>query len=119
MCDFCRLEEIAVLLKKHPEFAACISEEAKLAVFLSSGEESQQKALQKLFSSFMSCPSEVSERNLKLLLIRMGGPSIDAGAPSIHDPRILRYSPLTPEFEVLILTVKAGEDWPTPVYLQL
>jgi mannose-6-phosphate isomerase class I len=111
MCGFRRLEEIAVLLKKHPEFAACISEEAKLAVFPSSGEESQQKAfLQKLFSSFMSCPSEVSERNLKLLLIRMGGPSIDAGAPSIHDPLILRYSPLTPEFEVLILTVEAGED---------
>ena len=213
MCGFRRLEEIAILLKKHPEFAACISEEAKLAVFLSSGEESQQKALQKLFSSFMSCPSEVSERNLKLLLIRiqaeqsqlhphphdepawerklarailrlaqqfpddagamaplflnyllmapgesffmaanephayvageiiecmacsdnvvragltpkfkdvdnlvemltytMGGPSIDAGAPSIHDPRILRYSPPTPEFEVLILTVGPGED---------
>ena len=213
MCGFRRLEEIAVLLKKHPEFAACISEEAKLAVFLSSGEESQQKALQKLFSSFMSCPIEVSERNLKLLLIRlqaeqsqlhphphdepawerklarailrlaqqfpgdagamaplflnyllmapgesffmaanephayvageiiecmacsdnvvragltpkfkdvnnlvemltysMGGPSIDAGAPSMHDSRILRYTPPTPEFEVLILTVGPGED---------
>lgn len=213
MCGFRRLEEIAVLLKKHPEFAACISEEAKLAVFLSSGEESQQKALRKLFASFMSCPREVSERNLKLLLIRlqaeqsqlhphphdepawerksarailrlaqqfpddpgamaplflnyllmapgesffmaanephayvageiiecmacsdnvvragltpkfkdvdnlvdmltytMGGPSIDAGAPSAHEPRILRYTPPTPEFEVLIITVGPGED---------
>jgi mannose-6-phosphate isomerase len=213
MCGFRRLEEIAVLLKKHPEFAACISEEAKLAVFLSSTEESQERALQMLFSSFMSCPPEVSERNLKLLLIRiqaeqsqlhphphdepawerklarailrlaqqfpgdagamaplflnyllmapgesffmaanephayvageiiecmacsdnvvragltpkfkdvenlvqmltysMGGPSIDAGAPSMHDSRILRYTPPTPEFEVLILTIGPGED---------
>ena len=213
MCGFRRLEEIAILLKKHPEFAACISEEAKLAVFLSSGEESQQQALQKLFSSFMSCPPEKSERNLKLLLIRiqaeqsqlhphphdepawerklarailrlaqqfpgdagamaplflnyllmapgesffmaanephayvageiiecmacsdnvvragltpkfkdvdnlvdmltysMGGPSIDAGAPSMHDSRIVRYTPPTPEFEVLCLTVGPGDD---------
>ena len=35
MCGFRRLEEIAALLKKHPEFAACISDEAKLAVFVS------------------------------------------------------------------------------------
>ena len=71
MCGFRRLEEIAVLLKKHPEFAACISEEAKLAVFLSSNEESQKQALQKLFSSFMSCPKEISEKNLKILLVRL------------------------------------------------
>jgi mannose-6-phosphate isomerase len=213
MCGFRRLEEIAVLLKKHPEFAACISEEAKLAVFLSSSEESQKEALQKMFSSFMSCDPDVAEENLKLLLIRlqaeqsqihphphdepawerkcarailrlaqqfpgdpgamaplflnyllmapgesffmaanephayvageiiecmacsdnvvragltpkfkdvdnlvemltysMGGPSIDAGAPSMHDSRILRYTPPVPEFEVLLLTVGPGED---------
>mmetsp|Transcript_26545 Transcript_26545/g.40178 ORF Transcript_26545/g.40178 Transcript_26545/m.40178 type:complete len:466 (+) Transcript_26545:61-1458(+) len=212
MCGFRRLEEIAVLLKKHREFADCISEEAKLAVFLASNEESQTDALQKLFASFMSCPREVSERNLKLLLIRlnaeqsqlhphphdepawerkcaraiirlaaqfpgdagamaplflnyllmapgesffmaanephayvageiiecmacsdnvvragltpkfkdvdnlvnmltytMGGPSIDAGAPSVNEPRILRYTPPVPEFEVLVATVGPGE----------
>lgn len=213
MCGFRRLEEVAVLLKKHPEFAACISQEAKLAVFLSSNEESQKDALQKLFSSFMSCEREVSERNLKLLLIRlqaeqsqlhphphdqpawerklarailrlaqqfpgdagamaplflnyllmapgesffmaanephayvageiiecmacsdnvvragltpkfkdvdnlvdmltysMGGPSIDAGAPSMHDARILRYTPPVPEFEVIICTITPGDE---------
>eukprot|EP00543_Licmophora_paradoxa_P006376 CAMPEP_0202451306 /NCGR_PEP_ID=MMETSP1360-20130828/9773_1 /ASSEMBLY_ACC=CAM_ASM_000848 /TAXON_ID=515479 /ORGANISM="Licmophora paradoxa, Strain CCMP2313" /LENGTH=488 /DNA_ID=CAMNT_0049069847 /DNA_START=37 /DNA_END=1503 /DNA_ORIENTATION=- len=213
MCGFRRLEEIAVLLKKHPEFAACISEEAKLAVFLSSNEESQKEALQKLFSSFMSCPREISERNLQLLLVRlqaeqsqfhphphdepawerkcgrailrlaqqfpgdagamaplflnyllmapgesffmaanephayvageiiecmacsdnvvragltpkfkdvpnlvdmltytMGGPSIDAGAPSNGDSRILRYTPPVSEFEVMMLTCNPGEE---------
>jgi len=30
MCGFRRLDEIAILIKKHPEFAACISNEAKL-----------------------------------------------------------------------------------------
>ena len=34
MCGFRRLEEISHLIKKHPEFAACLSQEAKLAVFL-------------------------------------------------------------------------------------
>lgn len=71
MCGFRRLEEIAVLLKKHPEFAACISEQAKIAVFMSSNQEAQTNALQMLFASFMSCPKETSERNLKLLLIRL------------------------------------------------
>ena len=71
MCGFRRLEEISLLIKKHPEFAACISQEAKLAVFLASDAESQTDALQKLFSSFMSCPKEVSEKQLKLLLFRL------------------------------------------------
>ena len=211
MCGFRRLEEVAILLKKHREFAACVSEEAKLAVFLSSGPESQQLALKKMFESFMNCPKEVSDHNLKLLLIRlqaeqsqlhphphdepawerkcgrailrlaqqfpndpgamaplfmnyllmapgesffmaanephayvageiiecmacsdnvvragltpkfkdvdnlvdmltysMGGPSIDAGAPC-RDPRILRYTPPVPEFEVMMVTVSPGE----------
>jgi len=213
MCGFRRLEEVAVLLKKHREFADCISEEAKLAVFLSSNEDSQTEALRKLFSSFMNCPREKSEHNLQLLLIRlqaeqsqlhphphdepawerklaraiirlaaqfpgdpgamaplflnyllmapgesffmaanephayvageilecmacsdnvvragltpkfkdvdnlvnmltytMGGPSIDAGSPTMEDPRILRYTPPVPEFEVMVVTVGPGES---------
>jgi mannose-6-phosphate isomerase len=213
MCGFRRLEEIAILLKKHTEFAACISQEAKLAVFLAKDEESQQRALRMLFESFMSCPREISEEQLQLLLLRvqaeqsnihphphdeppwerkcarailrlaqqfpndagamaplflnyllmapgesffmaanephayvageiiecmacsdnvvragltpkykdvdalvsmltysMGGPSIDAGAPLAEDPRILRYTPPVPEFEVLLLTCEPGES---------
>lgn len=212
MCGFRRLEEVALLIKKHPEFAACISQEAKLAVFLSSGPETQTKALQNLFSSFMSCPRDVSERNLKLLLTRlqmeqsnlhphphdepawerkcarailrlaqqfpgdpgamsplflnylliapgesffmaanephayvageiiecmacsdnvvragltpkfkdvnnlvgmltysMGGPSIDAGGICKDNPRVLRYTPPVPEFEVMMMNIDPGE----------
>lgn len=72
MCGFRRLEEIAFLIKKHPEFANCLSQEAKLAVFLAQDDTtSQTEALHKLFSSFMKCDPEISERNLKLLLIRL------------------------------------------------
>jgi mannose-6-phosphate isomerase len=71
MCGFRRIEEISVLLKKHPEFAACLTEEAKLAVFLASTEESQKTALKKMFESFMNCPKEESERQLQLLLLRL------------------------------------------------
>ena len=71
MCGFRRLEEVAFLIRKHPEFANCISEEAKLAVFLASDVASQTIALQKMFSSFMSCDKEVSERNLRLLITRL------------------------------------------------
>lgn len=71
MCGFRRLEEISLLIKKHREFAACISQEAKLSVFLADTPQSQKDALQMLFSSFMNCKPEVSERNLKLLLIRL------------------------------------------------
>lgn len=71
MCGFRRLEEVAFLIKKHPEFAACLSQEAKLSVFLAHDDNTQREALQKLFSSFMNCDPEISERNLKLLLIRL------------------------------------------------
>ena len=71
MCGFRRLEEIAVLLKKNPEFAACISEEAKLAVFLARHEDEKSAALQLMFSSFMSCSREKSDHQLQLLLIRL------------------------------------------------
>lgn len=212
MCGFRRIEEIAVLLKKHHEFAACLTEEAKLAIFLAATEEAKKDALQKMFGSFMACPQEESEHNLKLLLIRLqaeqsnvhphphdeppwerkcaravlrlsqqfpndagamapfflnylliapgesffmaanephayvageiiecmacsdnvvragltpkfkdvetlvqmltyttGGPSIDAGAPLNGDPRILRYTPPVPEFEVLMVQCDPGD----------
>lgn len=71
MCGFRRLEEISFLIKKHPEFAACISQEAKLAVFLASEHLSQKDALQMLFSSFMNCDPEISSEQLKILLFRL------------------------------------------------
>jgi mannose-6-phosphate isomerase len=71
MCGFRRIEEIAVLLKKHHEFASCLTEEAKLAVFLARTEEEEKKALQVMFHAFMSCDRETSERNLQLLLLRL------------------------------------------------
>jgi len=71
MCGFRRLEEISFLLKKHPEFAACLSQEAKLAIFLAKDVKSQKDALQKMFSSFMQCDPDVSESQLKLLLLRL------------------------------------------------
>lgn len=71
MCGFRRIEEIAQLIKKHPEFGACISDEAKLTVFMSRGAESQRDALQAVFTSFMNCPAETSKENLKNLLKRL------------------------------------------------
>lgn len=71
MCGFRRLEEISFLIKKHPEFAACLSQEAKLAVFLAKDPTDQKEALQKMFSSFMQCDPEVSEMQLKFLLVRL------------------------------------------------
>lgn len=71
MCGFRRLEEISVLIKKHPEFSTCVSQEAKLAIFLASEVQSQKEAMQLLFSSFMSCDPEVSSEQLNLLLLRL------------------------------------------------
>lgn len=71
MCGFRRIEEISQLLKKHPEFSACISNEAKLAVFMSDDPESQSEALRTLFHSFMNCDREVSTEQLKKLLKRL------------------------------------------------
>jgi len=218
MCGFRRLEEISILIKKHPEFAACISDEAKLGVFLCSQvEEDKKEALRKLFQSFMSCPKETSSKQLKTLLKRlqkeqscdfvhpheeppwerkltrailrlaqqfpsdsgamapfflnylliapgesfymaanephayvageiiecmacsdnvvragltpkfkdvdnlvsmltysMGGPTINAGTPAYGDDRIMRYTPPTGEFEVMIITCNPGEDITLP-----
>ena len=44
MCGFRHLEEIAILIKNRPEFAACISNEANLKVFLCSQEEKDKQA---------------------------------------------------------------------------
>ncbi|KAL7547825.1 hypothetical protein ACHAWF_011099 [Thalassiosira exigua] len=219
MCGFRRLEEIAVLLKKHPEFAACTSDEAKLKVFLcGQGEDDKKEALRHLFESFMSCPVETSSRQLRRLLKRlqkeqscehvhpheeppwerkcarailrlaqqfpgdagamapfllnylliapgesfymaanephayvageiiecmacsdnvvragltpkfkdvpnlvemltysMGGPTINAGTPAYGDDRIMRYTPPTGEFEVMVITCNPGEDISLPV----
>mmetsp|Transcript_22482 Transcript_22482/g.47342 ORF Transcript_22482/g.47342 Transcript_22482/m.47342 type:complete len:533 (-) Transcript_22482:429-2027(-) len=219
MCGFRRLEEIAILIKKHPEFAACISNEAKLAVFLANrDEDSKKSALRALFQSFMSCPKETSSRQLKRLLKRlqkeqscdhvhpheeppwerkcarailrlaqqfpgdagamapfflnylliapgesfymaanephayvageiiecmacsdnvvragltpkfkdvdnlvnmltysMGGPTINAGTPAYGDDRIMRYTPPTGEFEVMVITCNPGEDITLPL----
>lgn len=72
MCGFRRIEEISALVRKHPEFAACISDEAKLKVFMSpTTEEGKRAALRDMFSSFMSCPKEESMKQLKLLLARL------------------------------------------------
>lgn len=71
MCGFRRIEEISALLRKHPEFSACISNEAKLAVFMCKDEASRRDALQMLFSSFMSCPTETSKMQLGALLKRI------------------------------------------------
>lgn len=218
MCGFRRLEEIAILIKKHPEFAACISNEAKLKVFLcSENEEDRKTALRELFQSFMSCPKDTSSTQLKKLLKRfqkeqscdyvhpheqppwerkcarailrlaqqfpgdagamapfllnylliapgesfymaanephayvageiiecmacsdnvvragltpkfkdvdnlvsmltysMGGPTINAGTPAYGDERIMRYTPPTGEFEVMIITCNPGESITLP-----
>jgi len=72
MCGFRRLGEIRALLRRHPEFAACISDEAKLAIFMSGfDEQSKSKALQKMFGSFMSCDPDVSTLQLSRLLERL------------------------------------------------
>ena len=48
-----------------------------------------------------------------MLTYTMGGPSIDAGAPC-GDPRILRYTPPVPEFEVMVARVAPGEEMTLP-----
>lgn len=88
MCGFRRIEEISALLRKHPEFAACISDEAKLKVFMCGlrDEESKRDALQALFSSFMSCTHDVTSMNLKLLLKRLQAEQSQNPPPPHEDP---------------------------------
>ena len=49
------------------------------------------------------------ETLVQMLTYSTGGPSIDAGAPLADDPRILRYTPPVPEFEVLMLQCDPGD----------
>mmetsp|Transcript_15526 Transcript_15526/g.31573 ORF Transcript_15526/g.31573 Transcript_15526/m.31573 type:complete len:272 (-) Transcript_15526:130-945(-) len=52
---------------------------------------------------------------VEMLTYSQGGPSIDAGFPLETDPRILRYTPPVPEFEVLILTCEPGDTVTVPI----
>ena len=73
MCGFRRLSEIAVHLRKHPEFAACISTEAQLAVFTAGPRDSkaQKLALHKVFESFMACRGVPSLRTPSTRVVSM------------------------------------------------
>jgi mannose-6-phosphate isomerase len=90
MCGFRRIHEISVLIKKHPEFAACLTETAKLAVFLASTEEQEKLALQQMFHSFMTCDPIKSERQLQLLLLRLQAEQA-AVHPHPHDEPPVRF----------------------------
>uniref|UniRef100_A0A7S2AS87 mannose-6-phosphate isomerase n=1 Tax=Octactis speculum TaxID=3111310 RepID=A0A7S2AS87_9STRA len=84
MCGFRRIEEIAVFLRKHREFADCVSTEAKLAIFMAQDEESKQLALKDLFSSFMHCDNKRSVKRLEQLLIRLRQEQSGASAAAVH-----------------------------------
>jgi len=73
MCGFRRLSEIAVHLRKHREFAACISTEAQLAVFMAGTQDAaaQRAALHKVFESFMACDLEVASTQLRAIVARL------------------------------------------------
>ena len=73
MCGFRRLSEIAVHLRKHPEFAACIDTEAQLGVMMASpaDADAQRRALQKLFESFMACDEKKAKAQLEKLILRL------------------------------------------------
>ena len=57
MCGFHHIDEIVILIKKHREFAVCILETAKLAVFLAHDEDLGRSSLKAMFSSFMNSSS--------------------------------------------------------------
>lgn len=86
MCGFRRMEEISQLLKKHTEFANCVSTEAKLAVFLAKTEADCKKALRQMLHSFMSCDPEVSQVNLEALLKRLQAEQINIHAHPHDEP---------------------------------
>ena len=50
---------------------------------------------------------------VSMLTYSMGGPNIDCGAPT-SDPRIIRYTPPVPDFEVLLCTCSPGEELTMP-----
>jgi len=92
MCGFRRLSEIAINLRRHREFAACIDIEAQLKVFTASPHEAaeQRAALMAVFESFMSCPADKSKKELAALVTRLRAeqsPSFQgAGATHINPP---------------------------------
>jgi len=49
-----------------------------------------------------------------LLTYTMGGPSIDVGCICGGDPRLIRYTPPVPEFEVVVATCAPGEELTLP-----
>lgn len=49
-----------------------------------------------------------------MLTYSMGGPTINAGTPAYGDERIMRYTPPTGEFEVMIITCNPGESITLP-----
>eukprot|EP00629_Pelagomonadales_sp_RCC1024_P002932 CAMPEP_0119261320 /NCGR_PEP_ID=MMETSP1329-20130426/1431_1 /TAXON_ID=114041 /ORGANISM="Genus nov. species nov., Strain RCC1024" /LENGTH=488 /DNA_ID=CAMNT_0007260871 /DNA_START=156 /DNA_END=1619 /DNA_ORIENTATION=- len=95
MCGFRRLPEIAVHLRKHPEFAACISQEAQLAVFMAAASDSkgQRAALHKVFESFMACDPATSSEQLRVLVARLRRQQLSAFRPSGAE----HINPPTPE----------------------
>jgi len=92
MCGFRRLSEIAVNLRRHREFAACIDIEAQLKVFTASpvDEAEQRAALTAVFESFMACPVEKSRAELAKLVKRLrseqSGTLRGSGATHINPP---------------------------------
>jgi len=68
MCGFRRIEEISVLLKKHCEFAACISQQAQLSIFLADSREETQCALQQMLESFMTCPTTLTTSSTRRIV---------------------------------------------------
>ena len=99
MCGFRRLSEIAVHLRKHPEFAACISTEAQLAVFTAGPRDSkaQKSALHKVVESFMASDS-VSLRTFK---VKRSAPwrhvdSTPAATPSPRRSPVTQRRPASP-----------------------
>jgi mannose-6-phosphate isomerase len=65
-------------------FAACLSDEAKLQVFMAKTDEEKRLALRALFTSYMECDSERAATNLKLLLSRLRREN-RAGVAGPHD----------------------------------
>mmetsp|Transcript_28164 Transcript_28164/g.94868 ORF Transcript_28164/g.94868 Transcript_28164/m.94868 type:complete len:488 (-) Transcript_28164:192-1655(-) len=92
MCGFRRLSEITVHLRKHREFAACVSQEAQLACFMAEpdDEAAQHSALTQIFESFMSCDAAKSSEQLELLVERLRAEQSKimrgSGAQHINEP---------------------------------
>ena len=59
---------------------------------------------------------------VNMLTYEMGGPKVECGVPYDFDgvgggdPRVVRYSPPTPEFELVVCTVSPGEELTLPSF---